>query len=733
MSVTIGTSLHPADFTFADIEFHVLNHINAPLTLNTSKSIFGFAMSGVTGTNAAGYGLGSLTGSVLENRQYSLNQSSNTVLYDGSRTVLRSVEGTGTFDLQGRFDGLENLNSLHTPSPTLILYMVPLVERSDYGPQGIIVDDLPPFGGPFTTIYPIDATIKIRYLGHLGQLYYYHVGSFTCNINIDAGVTSKIFLVDEQFEGNAGKVYSAFLNGSMYCYNSGKSLNLCIKDSQATKTLTPFGAGKVTYIVNPALPSRATDGGTIDGRGKGLGGQNQRADGSGTQAQRGKGYGAGATFYRPLGGGYSEGGGGGFDLQDYSNVPGVNALTHPDPPAPSFQFFGACLLIAISPPVRNSDAEVSSNGIPLYRRSNVRGKNIYIINGAGPLAFNTTKPITIYYIGAGGKGGKSSEPGSYLAAQNTTTYYNAVGNAYYRLPFDVRPDQTFRQEDNLLLTGGGAGAAGGGGGGSGAVGKITLTSIKYLHCNISSTGTEVFTEDRYLGMATSGSNGTNSIKTSGMNATTDGSNPPVYRGGSSTNYDGNTLASGIPGQQGTGGILINSYIGTTGYTGSAGSNGGVGGRGQSEGFLAEQPSGRPPPRVIEDDAQPGSQGGPRNGAGGSNSSNNFFFPYWDGFYLLNQTKSASAVLGGSMNGQPGLPGKTIGFGGGEGGEGGLGGLGLQSLFPHPRIGARGAGGGGGGGGGAGAPGFSLDKDLGLQPFTLDTLGSTYGCVILVIG
>jgi hypothetical protein len=125
--VSLGPTGHTADFTYAGMEFHIINNTNTTLTLNTTKRIYAFAISGITGTNTNGYGYGSLTGNTLSNQTYSLSQDRNVVLYNSSTTsVLRTAPGTSSFDLQARFPDLGNLNSRHTPQATLILYMAPL-------------------------------------------------------------------------------------------------------------------------------------------------------------------------------------------------------------------------------------------------------------------------------------------------------------------------------------------------------------------------------------------------------------------------------------------------------------------------------------------------------------------------------------------------------------------------------------------------------------------------------
>ena len=194
--------------------------------------------------------------------------------------------------------------------------------------------------------------------------------------------------------------------------------------------------------------------------------------------------------------------------------------------------------------------------------------------------------------------------------------------------------------------------------------------------------------------------------------------------------------------------------------------------------MAEQPSGTPPPRVINDAAQSGRSitlNG-RTVLGGNSGRNDLFFPIWDNFYNLYQTTNADTkgIVGhysfdpfpNPANGSTGSDGLSgLGFGGGKGGRGGNGGNGSYTYFrmmnykiPGARIGPStgsrrdgngdgdfsegmgfavgepvltGAGGGGGGAGGMGGNGFSLDKELGVTG--TDEQGDTNGCVIIVVG
>ena len=802
MSVTIGTIPHIPDYTFGDIEFHVLNNTNTSLTLNTTKSIFGFAVSGMTGTNSVGYGVGSFTGTNLRNRQYSLNQTNDIVLYDGSRSILRSVGGTGTFNLQARFPSLANLNSRHTPSSTLVLYMVPLNTIGDYGNNRIFIDGV-----------SWNNSTKITFLGERAGLSYFHIGNFNSSISIDPNYIVKAFLVDKQKDGTAGKVFSAYIPHLTYML-SGDRINL-FTDSQLPITITQLGGGTPGGIArNSSLPVEnytingndvflgsdgasgnrggGPDGGALGGNG-GTGGTSVGTIDIGTTGSNGLGYGGGMglgptesriqtyriperTVQNPipglppivvpasdrsvvLGAIGGAGGGGGFDLEGYANIPNLNSQANGN----------SCLLLALSPPVRNGDGEVSRNdGLgflgPFTTRS--RSRNIYIVNNSVSLSFNTTRQITCYYIGAGGQGGKSSIQGTALNSNGWTSYFHA-GIRYVN-----NRNRDGNNRPNLWLCAGGAGAAGGGGGGAGAVGKINITGTKYLHCNISSTGTEVFTEDKYLGIATAGSNGTDSIYTFEMDGRINGNNPPIYRGGSSTlnkppfyvgpNDGFNTLASGTPGQPGSNGVVLNSYTGTIIIRSSAGTYGGNGGRGESQGFVAETVGGSP--FLVEDDAESGSTITRNRGPGydirienvvrgGERGDSDMFLPKWDRFYDLYQsanprfTGSRPARSEYGKKGEQGLRG--LGFGAGNGGEGGNGGDGTTSFVSGSTGDIRllegielsstnnfylvGAAGGGGGAGGFGGDGFSLNNELGQDDVAYDSARDSSGYVIIVVG
>ena len=739
MSVTIGTSLINPDYSFAGIDFYVLNNTNTSLTLNTTKSIFGFAVSGITGTNSVGYGLGSLTGTNLRNGQYSLNQTNDTVLYDGTRSIIRSVGGTGTFNLQNRFPNLLNLNSRHTPSSTLILYMVPLANINDYGNNRIFIDGISWNNGD-----------KVRFLGERAQLYYYDVAPFNGTINIDPNFTSKIFLINN---GSNGEVFTTFLTEPAYCYNAGTILNLFNQNSQITKTATSLGSN--------------------------------------------------------------------FDLEAYANIPNLNlqrsneqrlliALSPGIRPIPSVNlrplqgglFFGGG---GIDDPEYYND-----------RWKQWYGKNVYMIEDSRSvdLSIFDGRNITCYYIGAGGKaapkgntgtavgGGKRFIAGSegrvYGGIYSETKGYDdiilttplvktmvevymlrvrdavrgfitglATVQAYaallaYSTYTEYFGDIKFNNQDTTqvcYLAGGGGGAAGSPGGGAGAVGKIDITGSRWLHCNISSTGTEVFTEDKYLGIATSGSDGIGGSSYHGGNATLDTSfSPPVYRGG--IGGDASLNIGGAPGR------LINPYPGTISFIGGTGGKGGNGGRGETQGFQVYNTAPVKQNRNLCSDAEDGSYDPasvPRNSAKKGDTTSHFLFeavtpdvPYM----FLGQNLKDKEGYGDGRNGVDGLVGRYYGRGfPGAGGSGGrrhvqdirqVGGI---TSVPENANGKTlkfftGAAGGGGGQGADGGIGFNLEQDIPRManwmgfndppfrnlgaPGQLNRYATENGCVIIVV-
>jgi len=447
------------------------------------------------------------------------------------------------------------------------------------------------------------------------------------------------------------------------------------------------------------------------------------------------------------------GNGGGIVLANYTNIP---SITTPSP-------LDSSMILAISPGVPPSTSEVSMAGLGLDPVSTQNGKKYYIVKTDGIIRFNTTRSKTLYYVGAGGQGGTSSRSGTSLRIGGQRYFHAGI-------PYDPYEDGSIPLSDagclggqgkkaltvnnayggNTYIQGGGAGAGGGGGGGAGAVGKIVVTS-NYLNCNISSTGTVLYTEDRYLGIARPGAPGSASSFISSMDSYQDGSNPPNSIGGNRLGgdyYGGtNVPVGGLGSTGGIGGTVINAYTGTTIINGGTGGWGGDGGGGEGQGFKAEQPGFFPPPGVVQSEAQPGASfgnvtyvgifnqtmvGGQPTGPGGS------VIPevckiYWNIAYNVGQRvfKNPYETVDG-RNGGSGAVSK--GFGSGNGGQGGLGGQGVGTTFTgslsycRTQVFARG---GGGGGGGNGAPGFSLD---GAERTTgLDALGDTNGCVIIVLG
>ena len=416
----------------------------------------------------------------------------------------------------------------------------------------------------------------------------------------------------------------------------------------------------------------------------------------------------------------------------------------------------SCILLALSPTMRTGPGYVSNNGMeltplnPIIRSNFGVSRDIitYLITNSCTLSFDTDRPITCYYIGAGGDGGKPSAPGSSVFRTVKTRYYHANIEYLYG-----------HSNNGLWLAGGGAGGGGGGGGGRGAVGKIAITS-KYLHCNISSTGTEVFTEDRYLGIATSGSNGTDGIFDTMANGTADADSFGNY-------YGGNKNQKGISsiGYGGNHGTLLNSYTGTlsiSNYTGSTATRGGYGGKGESSGFNYE--------RSVNGILRASQLDGRESAAGesitvngetsyGGNPGDRLYHLDWDSMYLLTQYGSPNVSWYRESNGKYNVDtsknfekgkignyGKSgRGWGAGKGGEGGKGSDGYLKIVQDNDIKRRetwtddfaiGAAGGGGGAGGFGSDGFSLNKEFNETRGLLvdyDKYSSSNGCVIIVIG
>ena len=446
--------------------------------------------------------------------------------------------------------------------------------------------------------------------------------------------------------------------------------------------------------------------------------------------------------------------GGGIAIVNYTNISTMS----------SGGSLGPSLLLAISPGMPPSTSEVSIAGVGLIPNSIQNGKNYYIVKNSGNIRFNTTKPKTIYYVGAGGQGGNTISGGQ---GGNTTSGGNAFrgGIVTYSLSgvpcrggiynnaveYDRASEYSVDSSDfgNVDLHGGGGGGAGGGGGGAGAVGKIVVRS-NYLNCTISSTSTAVYTEDKYLGTAGAGGDGLHPSYRSGNAAPLTNFNPAVLGGG------GGGVASTV---QASGGSVLNSYIGTTVIPGRQGYRGGDGGRGQTEGFevLHTDQYGNTVSTWDRSQIALGGGGGVNAGAGGQGGDNVYTTNLDARLNIFKQYMST----GGHVTGRDGAAGTNgSGFGAGKGGKPGGGGEGVlidwydvDNSYYRAKFQAyqsriddvwvllaipidlfrtcTGASGGGGGGGGNGAPGFSLDAAEGTTG--LDAQGDSNGCVIIVVG
>ena len=628
-------------------------------------------------------------------------------------------------------------------------------------------------------------------LGTSGPLSYYYVPGSNRTINIDPTVTAKAFLIGagitpsppQKFDqngnavltwrgvagGNAGAVTQLVLtDNSIYMLNQTGNLSLFNENSQIA--FASVGGGNLggsggDYRDAQAVLMSGSPGNTGVGTLAGVGGRGATFDAqfpnsgtAGATGTSGSGYGAGGggsqggrffyensstTFYviparldgRVYGGG--GGGGGGFDLERYANIPGLNSQQSSNP----------SLLLAISPGVPPSTAEVSIAGVGLTPNSTQNGKNYYIVKNSGNIRFNTTKPTTIYYVGAGGQGGNTTSGGNGFTGGIAHYYYNGLpreGGIYNSaLEYDGASAYSLdsSHSGNVDLHGGGGGGAGGGGGGAGGVGKISITSSNYLNCTIIPDSTSVYTEDKYLGKATIGDYGLYPSYRSGNAAALTNFNPAIIGGG------GGGVASTV---QASGGSVLNGYTGTTVIPGSQGYRGGDGGRGQTEGFevLHTDQYGNIIPTADRSQIALGGGGGVNAGAGGSAGDNIYTTNLNAGMNIFKQYMST----GGHVTGRDGATGTNgSGFGAGKGGKPGSGGEGILndwSDWTNTSYYARwnnaryptmidlsrkytGASGGGGGGGGNGAPGFSLDAAEGTTG--LDALGDTNGCVIIVVG
>jgi hypothetical protein len=602
-------------------------------------------------------------------------------------------------------------------------------------------------------------------LATFGPLSYYHIpGTASTPINIDPSVTAKAILVaastepgvgaasgseygDSKSGGNAGGVTQLSLtDNSFYMVNDSGNLSLFNKNSQlATATAGSGNRGGLTHTIqNPASPGQRGQG-TLGGRG---------GDNTSVDAEAGRGYGHGrggyGRRYGPESYSGGGGGGGGFDLQSYANFAGYNLNSQAST--------NASLLLAISPGMPPSTAEVSIAGVSLAPTSTQNGKNYYIIKTSGRARFNTTRPKTLYYVGAGEQGRSGSLGG--IGYKGGLTMYQYAGirilggmfgfnqsteysrNSYIDALTSIGrgtagPRVIYGIPGHVDLNGGGGGGAGGLGGASGGAGKIELTS-NYLNWTITSSDTSVYTEDKYLGGAvspvvpnlTASQNGGNAAQIPVRN------NPYTIGGG-----DG-AAPQVFVSQRIPAGVL-DSYTGTTIFQGREGFAGTRGGNGQAQGFsvLHSAADGQiVPTQDLSRVAQPGAYS-VNAGAVGTPGVNLFQTTLYGGDIQIKQLLYENSANTNGTNGAAGVNGR--GFGAGGGGGGGRAGAGVIETWHYSDDqlvnndgdgefrGYDGAAGGGGGGGGNGAPGFSLDAAE--RTTGLDAFGDTNGCVIIVVG